>query len=120
VEATVLPYPTEGLSCAQARPHLEAMRDESAANESPALRAHLHACAACRTALLIRRALHLAYLPQPLDCSYCRDELAQFVDRERSDGPRTAIRLYPGVWWHLWMCEECLAAYDRSWRPAGA
>lgn len=40
----------------------------------------------------------------------CLEELPAFVEEEQAS-LASALRLYPQVWWHLWICESCAETY---------
>ena len=75
----------------------------------PLLVDHVSGCARCRSVLLLivvdlRDAPLTVVTPT---CDHCMDDLAASLDMERDVGIAQAIRAYPHVWWHLWICEEC-------------
>jgi hypothetical protein len=78
----------------------------------PPLLAHVRGCARCRGTFyaMFAPAVVPAHSP-PISCEECQDGLAAFVHVEFAN-PIRAIRLYPQVWQHLWLCAECLEAYD--------
>ncbi|HYF61599.1 MAG TPA: hypothetical protein VD886_02230 [Herpetosiphonaceae bacterium] len=83
-----------------------------------ALAGHAAACPECRLRLLaVFQSLGL-----PVDhgggCAACREDLDAFVEEEQSD-PGRAQRWYPHVWSHLWVCRDCLEAYDALVAMAG-
>lgn len=76
-----------------------------------ALVEHAASCPDCR----IRLFAFFQSLGTGLDssggCAACRDDLDAFVEEEQID-PQQALRWYPHVWSHLWVCRECLEAYS--------
>ena len=74
---------------------------------------HVQGCEDCRARLYVAlRSLGFERLPAPPGaCEPCRADLAAFVEAERRD-PLRALRRYPYVREHLWVCPACLEAYD--------
>jgi hypothetical protein len=79
----------------------------------PALVAHIVSCELCRGAfaLLAAAALDLPSLAAPFSCRQSEENLAAFIEQEVEEGSTAAIRTYPQVWWHLWICEDCAETY---------
>lgn len=80
---------------------------------TPELCAHVVQCDRCRTALLLQ-ATELLCVPldiAPASCALCQDDLAAYIDIERSEGIQAAIQAYPHLWWHLWSCTDCAETY---------
>ncbi|PDW01811.1 hypothetical protein [Candidatus Viridilinea mediisalina] len=79
----------------------------------PELLAHVAGCRRCHAALLLLAAAQLgeAWSPAELDCDQCSDDLPAFIDVQRDEGGRAALREYPHVWWHLWHCPDCVEVY---------
>ncbi len=78
---------------------------------------HIAGCPACRAYLfLFFQALGVDPGPD-IDCNACREDLAACVEEEQVD-PQRALRWYPHVWRHLWVCPDCIEAYDLLARMA--
>lgn len=80
---------------------------------SQALCDHVATCPRCRAALLLLMT-DLLEVPQDIaatSCDQCQDDLAAYIDLERYKGTQQAIRSYPHVWWHLWVCRDCSETY---------
>ena len=45
-------------------------------------------------------------------CDQCQAALAVYIDLERNEGSVKALRAYPSVWWHLWICTDCAELYE--------
>lgn len=74
--------------------------------------AHISACPHCRGQLLALLAKLMG--PQALSdmaCAAVEQELAAFVDYERSKGLAVAARTFPAIWWHTLVCPSCDALY---------
>ncbi len=75
--------------------------------------AHVSRCAVCRGVLAALVVDLLQTDPESLAmaCTACQDDLAAFIDIERSQGSAAALASYPAVWWHLWTCATCAETY---------
>jgi hypothetical protein len=80
----------------------------------PLLVDHVAGCARCRGVLLliVAELLHAPLTVAATTCDHCMDDLAASLDMERDEGIAQAIRAYPHVWWHLWICAECALTYE--------
>lgn len=94
---------------------LDAMRSDSPAAPPEAICAHVAGCARCRGALLatIVEATQVARFDQDITCEQCIEDLPAFIDQEQAD-PGAALRDYPHVWWHLWICGDCAGVYQMT------
>ena len=101
-----------GISCAQARQLLHRNQQAGKAVDSISdVREHISICPVCRVALALITALDLPSVPEPIRCQRCQEDLPDFIDVERAEGPGRALQVYPNVWWHLWSCATCLEVY---------
>lgn len=93
----------------------DAVRADRPAAPPEAICAHVAGCAHCRGALLatIVEATHVAAFDQDITCEQCFEDLPAFLDQEQGD-PGAALRDYPHVWWHLWICEDCAGVYQMT------
>ena len=76
--------------------------------------AHVASCPACR-GLLAAVAANLLRVPLvqgDLLCPDCQEALDGYIDGERRHGLAAAVRRYPQVWWHLWVCVDCAEVYQ--------
>lgn len=66
---------------------------------------HVASCALCQGALLLTIADIVKLMPAMMHTpiSVCEEDLAGYMDMERSQGSAPAIREYPHVWWRLWI-----------------
>lgn len=75
---------------------------------------HMAGCARCR-GLLITVAAELMHIPAPgdaLPCATCQATIDVYIDCERQHGVAVALRRYPQIWWHLWVCTDCAEVYQ--------
>lgn len=72
--------------------------------------AHIVACERCRGALGLIAAATLA-APLPARCDVCQADMAEFIDWEAEHGFAAAMRAFPTVGWHLWICLDCAQTY---------
>lgn len=100
-------------SCRAVQAWLETIPEQPAPEPiAPRLLEHVRGCARCRGALYAMFApAVLSAESRGISCEECQDGLAAFVHADSNDA-LGAIRLYPQVWQHLWLCAECLEAYD--------
>lgn len=88
------------------------LSDEPTPPES-AFAAHIASCQICRGALVLMaaQAITLPSFTAPISCRQSEEDLAAFIEQEQEEGSVAAIRTYPHIWWHLWICEDCAETY---------
>jgi hypothetical protein len=99
----------------------EALQARNVAPPTSAVAEHIAGCTHCRGALMLLAAA-VFEPPRPAeetDCDMCQEYLSSYIDQEIVD-VRTAIQMYPQVWWHLWSCVECAEIYEFTRRLVDA
>jgi len=73
--------------------------------------------AANRVTLMLLAAEVVGVPSEELDanCQDCANELAAYIETELEQGADQAARTYPGVWWHLWTCQDCAEIYRMTY-----
>lgn len=101
--------------CHQVQSWLEKYHHPEPLEPPPAdLCEHIATCSTCRGTLVL---LTTTLAQQPISwdpkthVEFERD-LAAYIDTERAGGLVSAIRTYPHVWWHIWICTDCAEMYQ--------
>src|SRR5579859_7996770 len=79
-----------------------------------ALCTHIQGCQDCEQHLQTHVAARLTIPIEAVQagCSEVRADLAAYIDIERDAGVEMARTVFPHVWWHLLVCDDCVAIAD--------